>query len=339
LHQYVLRDCGTVMTETLFGDRIVGFLYSRARESAPWVFRALTGKRISKLLSYANFDVPFTAALLGNRRFLRNCGVDLSECADPPEWFTTPRRIFERKIRYWDSRPMPGAPGAVVSPADARAVVGSFYSASALFLKGKFFDYEELLGADRPQWLEAFQEGDFAVFRLTPDKYHYNHTPVAGRVVDVYEIPGGRHSCNPRAVVELITPYSKNKRVVTVIDTGVAGGTQVGLVAMIEVAALMIGEIVPCYSAEEYEDPRPVEPGMFLEKGKPKSLYRPGGSTDVLVFQKGRVEFAEDLVRNLRTRSANSRFSQAFGQPLVETDVRVRSLIARRAGGEEKSLP
>jgi phosphatidylserine decarboxylase len=44
----------------------------------------------------------------------------------------------------------------------------------------------------------------------------------------------------------MVRPYSKNKRVVTIIDTDVEGGTGIGLVAMIEVVALMIGDIVQC---------------------------------------------------------------------------------------------
>jgi phosphatidylserine decarboxylase len=66
---------------------------------------------------------------------------------------------------------------------------------------------------------------------------------------------------------------------------------------------------------------------MFLEKGVPKSLYRPGSSTDVLLFQQDRVELADDLVNNLRRMDVQSRFSAGFGQPLIETDLKVRSLV------------
>jgi phosphatidylserine decarboxylase len=223
---------------------------------------------------------------------------------------------------------MPDDPGAAVSPADSRVLIGSFRESSMLFLKEKFFEFEEFLGRDKKEWLRAFSGGDFAIFRLTPDKYHYNHMPVAGRVADFYEIAGGYHSCNPGAVVQVVTPYSKNKRVVTIIDTDVPGGTGVGLVAMIEVVAMMIGDIVQCYSAERYDDPLPVKAGMFLGKGAPKSLYRPGSSTDVLIFQEERVNFAEDLVGNMSSTKAGSRFSQGFGKPLVETDIKLRSFIA-----------
>jgi phosphatidylserine decarboxylase len=252
--------------------------------------------------------------------------VNLDECLTP-EKLTTARAVFERQIRYWDSRPMPDEPNAVVSPADSRVIVGSLSEISSLFLKEKFFHLEELVGRDKAEWRDALCSGDFAIFRLTPEKYHYNHVPVSGTVTDFYEIPGGYHSCNPSAVVSVVTPFSKNKRVVTVIDTDVPGGTRVGLVAMIEIVALMIGDIVQVYSEAGYENPRPVVPGMFLKKGQPKSLFRPGSSTDVVLFQKGRLSFSTDLTRNLHLQSVQSRFSLGFGQPLVETDLKVRSII------------
>ena len=334
-HQYLRRECGSAVDERLFGDRIVRFLYSSARERAPALFRALTGRRISHLLGVMNFDLPLTAGLLGNRRFLERAGVDLSECLNPPEAFRTPRQIFERKIRYWERRPMDESPQAVVSPADSRAVIGSFDEQSGLFVKGKFFEFAEFLGSGKCHWHEKFCGGDFAIFRLTPDKYHFNHTPVAGRVDDIYEIAGACHSCNPSAVVELATPYSKNRRVVTVIDTDVPGGSGVGFVAMVEIVALMIGQIVQCYSDDKYDDPRPVAPGMFVRKGQPKSLYRPGSSTDVLIFERGRVEFEPDLIANRHAAHAASRFTAGFGFPLVETEVAARSSIGRRRRSRE----
>ena len=328
MHQYVERLHGLVLDEELFGDRIVRFLYSQARERAPFLFRLATSARISSLLGWCNFDLRLVPQLLGNAAFLRRCGVDLAECLAPPAHFTTPRRIFERQIVYWRCRPMPCDPRAVVSPADARVIIGSLAADSALFLKGKFFDFAELLGQGEGRWLAAFAEGDYAIFRLTPDKYHYNHTPVAGRVVDHYLLDGVYHSCNPGAVVAMVTPYSKNRRVVTIIDTDVEGGTGVGLVAMIEVVAMMIGDIVQCYSDTAYDWPQPVRPGMFVVKGVPKSLYRPGSSTDILLFEKGRVRFADDLVEKGRRADVASRFSIGFGQPLVEVEIKVRSLLA-----------
>jgi phosphatidylserine decarboxylase len=323
-HQYIERDSGRVVTEQLIGDRMVKLLYHSVRENSTRLFSILTSSWSSHILSMVNFDRP----ILSEQAFLADCGIDLSECLAPAAHLDTPRKIFERMIRYWECRPMPTEPDAVVSPADARVLVGSFRETSMLFLKEKFFSFAELLGSSKALWHTTFAGGDFAVFRLTPDKYHYNHTPVAGTVVDFYEIDGQYHSCNPAAVVAVATPYSKNKRVVTIIDTDVPDGTGVGLVAMIEVVALMIGDIVQAYSSEAYNAPRDLEKGMFLAKGQPKSLYRPGSSTDILIFEEGRISFAEDILDNMQKTNVSSRFSHGFQKPLVETDIKVRSLLA-----------
>jgi phosphatidylserine decarboxylase len=131
----------------------------------------------------------------------------------------------------------------------------------------------------------------------------------------------------------MVTPYSKNRRVVTIINTDVEGGTKIGMVAFVEVVAMMIGRIEQCYSDNGYEEPVGVEPGLFMKKGRPKSLYRPGSSTDIVLFQKGRVEFSEDLARNSRYGHPENRFSSGFGVSLVETAVACRSTIAKRREG------
>jgi phosphatidylserine decarboxylase len=324
-HQYVDRETGTIRTEPLYWDRAINWLYTDARERVPALFHALTSGRASKMLAFVNYDLPMNS---GTKRFLNSCGADLSESVERTEQLDTARKVFERRIRYWECRPMPIQPEMVVSPADSRVILGSLHEQSALFIKEKFFDFRELLGDSKQGWISGFTDGDFAIFRLTPDKYHYNHTPVAGVVADLYAVPGGYDSCNPAAVVSAVTPYSKNKRVVTIIDTDVPSGSGVGLVAMIEVVALMIGDIAQAYSETRYENPVSLSKGMFVKKGTPKSLYRPGSSTDVLIFQKGRIRFAKDLVNNLRRVDVQSRFSLGFGRSLVETDVKVRSLIA-----------
>ena len=333
-HQYVDRATGRVVTEELTSDRFVNALYTGVRERAPALFRMLTSPRMSAALAWAEYDHPVPGAAGLAAAMARQLGIDLSECEPPGRVFTSPRQLFERQIRYWDVRPMPADPRVVVSPADARLLIGSLAEESSLFLKGKFFDLDDLLGPHRPAWREAFADGDYAVFRLTPEHYHYNHCPVEGVVVDCYEIEGTNHSCNPGAVVASVTPYSKNRRVVTIIDTDVPEGTGTGRVAMIEIVALMIGDIRSCYSARRYDDPQPLAPGLRVRRGQPKSLYRPGSSVDVLLFEKGRMQFDEDILANLMRQNVRSRFSAGFGRSLVETNVRVRSGIGRSFGLE-----
>ncbi len=330
LHQYIDRETSHVATEHLIADPLINRLYSKAREDAPALFKAATSSRMSAILGFLNFDIPLIGRHRGGADRIRAMGIDPAECLDRPENLNTARKLFERKIRYRKYRPMPQEADRIVSPADARMIVGSFDCQNALFLKEKFFSFDELIGKDKNHWATAFDGGAFALFRLTPDKYHFNHVPVSGRVKEIYTIDGRCHSCNPGAVVSMVTPFSKNRRVVTIIDTNVFGGTGIGLVAMIEIVAMMIGDIVQCYSTHGYDAPLDLSPGMFLERGCPKSLYRPGSSVDVLIFQRDRVAFSADILANMRRRDVTSRYTLHFRSPLVETDLKVRSEIARK---------
>ncbi len=357
-HQYIDRKSGTVQTERLFKDRFVNFLYSQIRENAGFCFNQIISGRSTTLLSYLNFDLSFHHSRKKAQQFINDLGIDMGECIIPMERFFTARQVFERQIRYWECRPMPGdvtsshlpydtvshqdhlvdrpfrsndcAPpmdnGMVVSPSDSKMLVGNLTPHTALFIKDKFFTYQELLEKDA--WLHIFEGGDFAIFRLTPDEYHYNHTPVSGEVLDIYEISGTFHACNPGAVIREVTPYSKNGRVVTVMDTDVPDGSGVGRVAMVEVTAMMIGIIEQCYSAHFYDCPTDLKPGMFLKKGQPKSLFRPGSSTVILLFEPERVAFSKDIVDNMHRVDGHSRFTEWFKKPLLETAVRVREAIA-----------
>lgn len=330
-HQYIDRRTGRVCDEALIADNWVHWIYGYARENAPAVFRAVTSARMTRWLAFLQFDLPTQQRPVKIQKMIQSLEIDLNECVASPQELNSPRKLFERKIKYWQCRPMLEDTDVIVAPADAKALVGAIEPSQSFFLKEKFFSFDELLGIKKRRWIEAFSAGHFAVFRLTPEKYHYNHLPVSGTIADIYTIDGTYHSCNPTAVVAETTPYSKNRRVVTIIDTDVPGGTRVGRVAMVEVVALMIGEIVQTYSSYHYDSPHPLTAGMFVQKGQPKSLFRPGSSVDVLFFEKERIIFDKDLMMNTCRSGVNSRFSKGFKHPLVETDVQVRSSIGRRA--------
>jgi phosphatidylserine decarboxylase len=325
-HQYIDRNSQQIVTEQLIGDQTVQFLYNSLRENAPTMFRALTSKRMSGLLSYFHYDYPGATRHKGQNLF-KKINADWQECVEPLTFFNSPRKVFERQIKYWQFRPMEKATNAIVSPADCRIIIGSLQKQSTFHIKEKLFSKDELLGTET-DWYTKFDGGDFCVCRLTPDKYHYNHVPVSGKVVDIYSLDGHYHSCNPTATIAIASIYSKNRRIVTIIDTDIEGGSQIGLVAMVEIVALMIGDVQQAYSDEKYDNPQPVTTGMFLKKGSPKSLYRPGSSTDVLIFEPDRIAFTKDLQDNSRRQDVISRFTNEQGVALNETDITVRSTIA-----------
>ena len=83
IHQFIERDSGRIRTEPLFADRLVRMLYHPIRENAELLFRVLTGPRASKALAWLNYDVALGSRVLGNRQFLKECGIDFAECIDP----------------------------------------------------------------------------------------------------------------------------------------------------------------------------------------------------------------------------------------------------------------
>jgi phosphatidylserine decarboxylase len=329
IHQYIERKSGENPHREALRDRMIRAIFNDRRERRGLLYRAVTSAYASEILGILNYDLP--AGIFAKRALAEmiSMGTDLSECLDDPESMNTMRKIFERKIRYSSCRPMEDGDGLISSPADSRMLAGSLGAGSLLFIKEKFFSLEDLLGG-RAGWTGLFRDGDYAVFRLTPEKYHWSTARFREGVADFYEIGGIYNSCNPAAVVSVENAFSMNRRAVTVIDTDVKGGTGCGHVAMTEVAALMIGGITQFYCDEIYDGGHGMNPGAFLRRGQPKSYYSPGSSVDILIFEKNRISFSPDIIRNLRNPAAKSRFSEFFGHPLVETEVAVRSTIGHK---------
>jgi phosphatidylserine decarboxylase len=96
---------------------------------------------------------------------------------------------------------------------------------------------------------------------------------------------------------------------------------------MIEIVALMVGNIRQAYSSNQYYYPRDIIKGMKVERGQPKALFMPGSSTVMLLFGEGRMRFHEDIIKNMN-KEASSRLFFGFGKQVVETEVAVRSGIA-----------
>ena len=151
-----------------FADWIVTFFDAQEREHASFVFKLLASQSFSCFLGWLNYDFSLGQNIAGGKRFLQRCAIDLRECTESLGGLDSARKIFERKIRYWQCRPMSEMAAEIVCPADSRVLFGSLRESSSLFLKSKFFDYEELLGLEESRWLKAFDDGDFMICRLTP---------------------------------------------------------------------------------------------------------------------------------------------------------------------------
>jgi phosphatidylserine decarboxylase len=340
-HQYIERYRNKPADEILLADQVIAFLYSRRREEPGFLLNALGSGIVTDALAHWQFDRHLAYPKHTIAQTAHRLMIGESETVSGFAHMKTLRELFERQIRYWDVRPLPDSPSTIVSPADGKLLPFAAFDRDALPIKSKFVRIDELLGGVNP-WQHAhdsasrrrsYCEATIAplagvVVRLTPDVYHYTHAPVSGRVLRYQTIEGRFHSCNPTALTRFPGSYAFNRRAITVYDTDVADGSNVGIVVQVDVAAMMIGQIESRYTPYRYVDMRPLSVGDFVQRGAPVSLFRPGSSTSIVIWDGHRAAVSRELLANAQRCDLRSRFSDWLGQPWVETRVAVRQSIS-----------
>lgn len=247
-----------------------------------WAYQSTTGPWLTRFL----FTQAWPSRLIGwlaDTRFsrrqiapvIRDLGIDTSELAEPVESYLTFNSFFTRRLAA-GARRFAAEPEAVASPADGRVMVyPCLQKETVVPVKGKAFTVEALLG--RPA--AEFYNGSLAVIRLCPADYHRFHFPCDGVVVEHRRIKGHYHSVNPFALAMGVDVFGRNERQVTMIEN-----ERLGRFAFIEVGAFGVGRIVQTFI------------GPSVRKGEEKGYFAYGGSTVVLVFQPGRIQFKKDLL-------------------------------------------
>lgn len=191
--------------------------------------------------------------------------------------------------------------------------------ATRLWIKGRDFTVARLLGDALKREAERYSSGGaLAIFRLAPQDYHRFHCPVDGTIGPIFDIPGEYYTVNPQAIRTTIDVYGENVRKVVPIDS-----PKFGRVMVICIGAMMVGSIL--LSVKEGQQVRRTDELGYFAFGK-YALYITccvaadpgfvGGSTLVVLFEKGVVEWDEDLLIN--------------GRASLETLVRVGMGIGRR---------
>jgi phosphatidylserine decarboxylase len=124
-----------------------------------------------------------------------------------------------------------------------------------------------------------YQGGTCLVFRLCVDNYHRYGYMDNGVILENKPLKGKLHTVRPIAVNQYPV-FIQNAREYTVIET-----ENFGTVAQIEVGAMMIGKIKNHQTSGSVQ--RGAEKGMFLY----------GGSTIVLLLEKGYGNLPEECFR------------------------------------------
>ncbi|TPX61680.1 phosphatidylserine decarboxylase [Powellomyces hirtus] len=196
------------------------------------------------------------------------------------EQYRTFNEFFARKMKP-ECRPIAhsGDEAIVSSAADCRlSVFPTIDLAKQYWIKGHNFTLENLF--QDSSLAQTFSGGSLGIFRLAPQDYHRWHSPVSGVLNPIKKIPGTYYTVNPKAVRENLDVYTENTRHVSVLSSPVFG--KIGIVA---VGAMLVGSIV--ITADE---------GTRLERGQEMGYFEFGGSTVIVLFEKGRMMWDEDLV-------------------------------------------
>ena len=209
-------------------------------------------KRIRKLLRSLSFkqgrkyDDPASAAQIPG--FVNFHQLDMSEVLLSTSEFKTFNEFFYRKLKP-DARPCsaPDRPEIVTSPADCRTVVfNKLEDAQRIWVKGREFSVEKLLGDAYPHDAKRYNNGALGIFRLAPQDYHRFHIPVDGIMGEPKLIDGEYYTVNPMAIRSALDVYGENIRVVVPIDS-----EKHGRVMVICVGAMMVGSTIITRKAGE----------------------------------------------------------------------------------------
>jgi phosphatidylserine decarboxylase len=269
LVRYRQRASGEIIEEAIFSERTLRWFYEHPIGSL--CFRGLLNNRAFCDWYGRQMDRPSTADRIPG--FVARFGIDMAEAE--PATYPTFNAFFTRKLKA-GARPFDPDPRALCSAGDGKLLVYPELADDVrLPIKGTACSPEALLAGDAA----PFAGGAALVLRLAPYDYHRFHFPDGGTAQAARQVPGGYHSVNPIALAKVPDLFCRNKRDVTLVETD-----HFGLVAIIEVAAITIGTIVQTYA-----------PGR-VERGQEKGYFQYGGSTVVVLFQRGRVRFDDDLV-------------------------------------------
>lgn len=274
--EYVDRETGSLCRETVPGEQWLKWLYHH-----PMGRIALHSVIKKKLISalYGRFmDRPESCKKIAG--FVENLQINMDEATRPVGEYTSFNDFFIRELKA-DARPVDNAADAVVSPADGKVLAfENMYNMNPFFVKGQSFSLENFL--QNGHLVDKYEDGTLLIFRLAPVDYHRFHFPASGLISASTQINGSYFSVSPYAVKDMLSVYWENKREYSVLKTENAGD-----ILLCEVGATMVGSIIQNYA-----------PDSKVEKGQEKGWFKFGGSTVVMLLEKGKVNIDSDILRN-----------------------------------------
>jgi phosphatidylserine decarboxylase len=272
--KFKVRGSDDVVTEKVPGGGFLSFLYGG---------NPLGKLSLFLLVKRKVFSVGFGKYMSSSRSkkkiapFVEKHKIDLNEYFQPQNGYQSFNDFFYRNIKP-TARPIQNG---VVSPADGRVVAFNLLSdTKKFFVKGAEFNLQSFLNDDK--LAAKYKEGAMLIVRLAPVDYHRYHFPVSGVVGPSKIINGYYYSVSPLALRKRMEIFCQNQR-----EYSIQSSKEYGEVLICDVGATLTGGIVQTYQS-----------GELSEKGSEKGYFAFGGSTIILLFEKGKIKFSSDLISN-----------------------------------------
>ncbi len=270
------RRTGAIVTEQVFGGAMLSLAYENRLGRAIGGWPALQ-RAISRLVGWYQST---HASVRGIAPFVSQYGIQSADFEIPTGGYRSFNEFFYRRLAP-GARPFPADPAVLGAAAEGRLSVFPIASAAtSLTIKGVPLSIATLVGSEAVA--SACVGGHAFVFRLCPVDYHRFHFPDAGVPEPARTLDGELHSVHP--VAQRVVPdlFLRNERqVVCLASEGF------GRLVLIDVGAMCVGTIVQTF-----------RPGVPVARGAEKGYFAFGGSTTILLTERGRVMPDADLLEH-----------------------------------------
>lgn len=273
---YIERRTGEEKKEQVPGENFLKFLYYNPLGELS--LNAVVKKKF--LTSFYGKQMDSKKSVERIPEFVKSAGIDMNESKKAMVEFHSFNDFFIRELKD-GVRPIDEREEVLISPADGKVFVyDNMDDLKKFFVKGDEFTLKEFLKDE--ELAEKYKGGVFMIVRLAPVDYHRFHFPASGHISASSLIKGYYYSVSTHAIRKNFRVYMENKREYSLLKT-----ERFGDILISEIAATMVGGIDQYY-----------KPDSFVKKGEQKGCFYFGGSTCILLFEKGKVQIDSDLLEN-----------------------------------------
>jgi phosphatidylserine decarboxylase len=200
-----------------------------------------------------------------NQRFVKLFKIDMSEAEKTLKEYRTIEDVFTRALKE-DIRPIQSE---FCSPCDGTlAMAGPIEGDTAIQAKGHLYDASELVtGTSRAAHMSTLRH--FVTLYLAPHNYHRVHSPVAGKILNIYYLPGELWPVNDMSIQNVPKVFTRNERLSFEIETENGGRCFLVMVGAFNVGRMRSPFIENFHSNDSF-----FKPGRYrhLELQEPQAI-------------------------------------------------------------------